>query len=120
MTIIVFQLNKSVHCISYERILFLSLKSNFHLCQLCCWFIESFTSLNFSIKLFTESLYIFSAAEVLGSNLHADREELNRYKEQLLTSFKDQMELRRTLMELTNASMEISLETSRNQLVVSE
>jgi len=49
-----------------------------------------------------------------------DREELNRYKEQLLTSFKDQMELRRTLMELTSASIEISLETSRNQLVISE
>ena len=60
------------------------------------------------------------AAEVLGSQLGMDREELNRYKEQLLTSFKDQMELRRTLMELTSASIEISLETSRNQLVISE
>ena len=56
----------------------------------------------------------------MGSQLGMDREELNRYKEQLLTSFKDQMELRRTLMELTSASIEISLETSRNQLVISE
>lgn len=60
------------------------------------------------------------AAEVLGSQQNRDREELNHYKEQLLTSFKDQMELRRTLMELTNASMEVSLETSRNQLIISE
>ncbi|PVD37655.1 hypothetical protein C0Q70_00253 [Pomacea canaliculata] len=59
-------------------------------------------------------------SEVLGSQQNRDREELNHYKEQLLTSFKDQMELRRTLMELTNASMEVSLETSRNQLIISE
>lgn len=52
--------------------------------------------------------------------MEANREDLNRFKEQLLTSFKDQMELRRTLMELTNASMEVSLETNRNQLIVSE
>ncbi|XP_076447209.1 kinesin-like protein KIF19 [Babylonia areolata] len=59
-------------------------------------------------------------SEVMGSRLEVDREEVNRYKEQLLTSFKDQMELRRTLMELTNASMEISLETSRNQIIITE
>ncbi|KAL8610503.1 Kinesin-like protein kif19 [Nucella lapillus] len=57
-------------------------------------------------------------SEVLGSHAEMDREELTRYKEQLLTSFKDQMELRRTLMELTNASMEVSLETTRNQLII--
>ncbi|KAK7112371.1 kinesin-like protein KIF19 [Littorina saxatilis] len=59
-------------------------------------------------------------SEVLGSRLDMDRQELTRFKEQLLTSFKDQMELRRTLMELSNASMEVSLETSRNQLIVTE
>lgn len=59
-------------------------------------------------------------SEVLDSRLGEDRAELNRYKEQLLTSFKDQMELRRTLMELSNASMEVSLETSRNQHLISE
>lgn len=51
---------------------------------------------------------------------HADREELNKLKEQLLISFKDQMELRKSLMELNNATMEISLETNRNQMIISE
>lgn len=67
--------------------------------------------------------YIFAlllTAEVLEAKRHADREELNKLKEQLLISFKDQMELRKSLMELNNATMEISLETNRNQLVISE
>ncbi|XP_078317515.1 kinesin-like protein KIF19 isoform X2 [Crassostrea virginica] len=52
--------------------------------------------------------------------VEAKREELNKLKEQLLISFKDQMELRKSLMELNNASMEVSLETNRNQLIISE
>ena len=39
------------------------------------------------------SLYIFSA-EVMEAKRNADREELHKLKEQLLISFKDQMELR--------------------------
>ncbi|XP_062605010.1 kinesin-like protein KIF19 [Saccostrea cucullata] len=52
--------------------------------------------------------------------VEAKREELTKLKEQLLISFKDQMELRKSLMELNNASMEVSLETNRNQLIISE
>lgn len=37
-----------------------------------------------------------------------------------MMTFKDQMELRRGLMELGNTSMEISLESSRNALILSE
>ncbi|XP_012943320.1 kinesin-like protein KIF19 [Aplysia californica] len=59
-------------------------------------------------------------SEVVETQKRSDKAELTHFKEQLLTSFKDQMELRRTLMELNNASMEISLETNRNQLVISE
>ncbi|XP_071106113.1 kinesin-like protein KIF19 [Haliotis cracherodii] len=59
-------------------------------------------------------------SEVLEARRHADRDEITKLREQLLTCFKDQMELRKTLMELNNASMEISLETNRNQLVISE
>lgn len=59
-------------------------------------------------------------SEVVESQRKSDKSELTHFKEQLLTSFKDQMELRRTRMELNNASMEISLETNRNQLVISE
>ncbi|XP_052262802.1 kinesin-like protein KIF19 isoform X2 [Dreissena polymorpha] len=59
-------------------------------------------------------------SEVLEAKRSADREELNKIKEQLLISFKDQMELRKSLMELNNATMEISLETNRNQMIISE
>ncbi|KAI8794146.1 kinesin protein KIF19 [Biomphalaria glabrata] len=59
-------------------------------------------------------------SEVVESQKKTDKADVTFFKEQLLTSFKDQMELRKTLMELNNASMEISLETNRNQLVISE
>lgn len=59
-------------------------------------------------------------SEVMEAKRHADREELHKLKEQLLISFADQMELRKSLMELNNATMEISLETNRNQMIISE
>ncbi|WAQ95609.1 KIF19-like protein [Mya arenaria] len=59
-------------------------------------------------------------SEVQSSRRAADREELTKIKEQLLISFKDQMELRKSLMELSNATMEISLETNRNQMIITE
>jgi len=59
-------------------------------------------------------------AEVQEARRMADRQELTKLKEQLLISFKDQMELRKSLMELNNASMEISLETNRNQIIITE
>lgn len=59
-------------------------------------------------------------AEVLEAKRNSDREQLNKLKEQLLISFKDQMELRKSLMELNNATMEISLETNRNQMIITE
>ncbi|ESP03922.1 hypothetical protein LOTGIDRAFT_110046, partial [Lottia gigantea] len=59
-------------------------------------------------------------SEVLMAKNTADRSEMNKLREQLLTCFKDQMELRRSLMEVQNNSMEVSLETNRNQLIVSE
>ncbi|XP_053393592.1 kinesin-like protein KIF19 [Mercenaria mercenaria] len=59
-------------------------------------------------------------SEVMEAKRNADREQLNKLKEQLLISFKDQMELRKSLMELNNATMEISLETNRNQMIISE
>ncbi|XP_041363703.1 kinesin-like protein KIF19 [Gigantopelta aegis] len=59
-------------------------------------------------------------SEVMGAKRESNRQEMNALKEQLFVCFKDQMELRRSLMELNNASMEISLETNRNQLLISE
>ncbi|XP_063444138.1 kinesin-like protein KIF19 [Mytilus trossulus] len=59
-------------------------------------------------------------AQVLEAKRNLDKVELNKLKEQLLISFKDQMELRKSLMELNNATMEISLETNRNQMIITE
>lgn len=44
--------------------------------------------------------------------------EMQKLKDLLLAVFRDQMELRRSLMELNNTVMEISLETTRNQLLI--
>ncbi|XP_064641275.1 kinesin-like protein KIF19 isoform X2 [Lineus longissimus] len=46
--------------------------------------------------------------------------ELKKMKEQLLTTFRDQMEVRRSLMEITNTQMDISLEFSRNTLIIND
>ncbi|XP_050391529.1 kinesin-like protein KIF19 isoform X3 [Patella vulgata] len=59
-------------------------------------------------------------SEVLMAKDTANRSEMNKLREQLLTCFKDQMELRRSLMEVNNNTMEVSLETNRNQLIISE
>ena len=57
-------------------------------------------------------------AEVMSVARREDQTELNKLKDQLINLFKDQMELRRSLMELNNTAMEISLEATRNQLLV--
>ena len=57
-------------------------------------------------------------AEVMSVARKEDQTELNKIKDQLINLFKDQMELRRSLMELNNTAMEISLEATRNQLLV--
>ena len=57
-------------------------------------------------------------AEVMNVARKEDQTELNKIKDQLINLFKDQMELRRSLMELNNTTMEISLEATRNQLLV--
>ena len=57
-------------------------------------------------------------AEVMSVARREDQTELNKLKDQLINLFKDQMELRRSLMELNNTAMEISLESTRNQLLV--
>ena len=44
--------------------------------------------------------------------------QLNNLKESLVNIFHHQMDLRRSLMELNTTAMEISLETTRNQLLI--
>lgn len=48
----------------------------------------------------------------------AEETEMGRLREQLLNVFHNQMELRRSLMELNNTTIEITLETTRNQLLI--
>lgn len=46
--------------------------------------------------------------------------ELDKMKEKLVGNFREQMDLRRQLIDLNNSAMEIHLETVRNQLIVDE
>jgi len=41
-------------------------------------------------------------------------------QEQLLSAFREQMEIRRSLMELENCNMELDIDTSRHLLTISE
>ncbi len=58
------------------------------------------------------------SAEVMNAARQDDQTELNKMKDMLISLFHDQMELRRSLMELNNTAMEISLESTRNMLLV--
>lgn len=45
---------------------------------------------------------------------------MDQLREQLLDAFRQQMEIRRSLMELENSNMEIQIDTSRHLLTVAE
>ncbi|CAD5123606.1 DgyrCDS11934 [Dimorphilus gyrociliatus] len=63
-----------------------------------------------------------SALKAIKSEVMQPQEEaeLERMKEKLVNNFREQMDLRRQLMDLNNSAMEIHLETVRNQLIVDE
>ncbi|KAJ8332415.1 hypothetical protein SKAU_G00425880 [Synaphobranchus kaupii] len=48
------------------------------------------------------------------------REETDQIREQLIQAFRQQMEIRKTLMELENCNMEIQIETSKHLLTVTD
>lgn len=45
---------------------------------------------------------------------------MDQLREQLLDAFRQQMEIRRSLMELENSNMEIQIDTSKHLLTIAE
>ncbi|XP_008312558.1 kinesin-like protein KIF19 [Cynoglossus semilaevis] len=48
------------------------------------------------------------------------RDEMDRLREQLLDAFRQQMEIRKSLMELDNSNMEIQMDTSKHLLTIAD
>lgn len=79
------------------------------------------------LKLQTTDLFVMdvaldmsSAAEVQAHSSQQSRAEMDQLREQLLDAFRQQMEIRKSLVELENSSMEIQIESSRHLLTIAE
>ncbi|KAG8539969.1 hypothetical protein GDO81_020053, partial [Engystomops pustulosus] len=59
-------------------------------------------------------------AEVQLHTLPYDRREMDQLREQLIKAFREQMEIRKQLMDLENNHMEIQMETSRHFLIIAD
>ncbi|XP_053562914.1 kinesin-like protein KIF19 [Bombina bombina] len=59
-------------------------------------------------------------AEVQLHSSPYDRKEMDQLREKLIKAFREQMDIRRQLMELDNNNMEIQMETSRHFLVIAD
>uniref|UniRef100_A0A4W3K438 Kinesin-like protein n=1 Tax=Callorhinchus milii TaxID=7868 RepID=A0A4W3K438_CALMI len=59
-------------------------------------------------------------AEVQLHSSQYDRQEMDRLREQLVTTFREQMDIRRNLMELDNSNMQIQIDTSRHLLAIAD
>lgn len=59
-------------------------------------------------------------AEVQAHSSHQSRAEMDQLREQLLDAFRQQMEIRRNLMELENGNMEVQIDTSKHLLTIAE
>lgn len=59
-------------------------------------------------------------AEVQLHTLPYDRREMDQLREQLIRAFREQMEIRKQLMDLENNHMEIQMETSRHFLIIAD
>ncbi|XP_028264248.1 kinesin-like protein KIF19 [Parambassis ranga] len=59
-------------------------------------------------------------AEVQAHSSQQSRAEMDQLREQLLDAFRQQMEIRRTLMELDNSNMEIQIDTSKHLLTIAD
>uniref|UniRef100_A0A8C5SF63 Kinesin-like protein n=1 Tax=Laticauda laticaudata TaxID=8630 RepID=A0A8C5SF63_LATLA len=57
-------------------------------------------------------------AEVQLPGNHFERQEMDQLREQLISTFREQMDVRRHLMELENNYMEIQIESSRHLLTI--
>lgn len=59
-------------------------------------------------------------AEVQAHSTHQSRAEMDQLREQLIEAFRQQMEIRKRLMELENTNMEIQIDTSKHLLTITE
>lgn len=59
-------------------------------------------------------------AEVQAHSSQQSRAEMDQLKEQLLEAFRQQMAIRRSLMELENSSMEIQMDTSKHLVTITD
>ncbi|XP_062299259.1 kinesin-like protein KIF19 [Scomber scombrus] len=59
-------------------------------------------------------------AEVQAHSSHQSRAEMDHLREQLLDAFRQQMEIRKSLMELENTNMEIQIDTSKHLLTIAD
>ncbi|XP_061564605.1 kinesin-like protein KIF19 isoform X2 [Cololabis saira] len=59
-------------------------------------------------------------AEVQAHSSQPGRAGMDQLKEQLLDAFRQQMEIRRSLMELENSNMEIQIDTSKHLLTITD
>ncbi|XP_002735267.1 kinesin-like protein KIF19 [Saccoglossus kowalevskii] len=59
-------------------------------------------------------------SEVERTTAFQDRKEMDKLRQQLVSNFQEQMEIRRSLMELENTNMEIAMDTSKHLLTIAE
>ncbi|KAM7370522.1 hypothetical protein PAMP_010059 [Pampus punctatissimus] len=59
-------------------------------------------------------------AEVQAHSSHQSRAEMDHLREQLLDAFRQQMEIRKSLIELENSNMEIQIDTSKHLLTIAD
>ncbi|CAN9508705.1 unnamed protein product [Ophioblennius macclurei] len=59
-------------------------------------------------------------AEVQAHSSQQSRAEMDQLREQLLDAFRQQMEIRKSLMELENSNMEIQIDTSKHLLTIAD
>ncbi|XP_028331891.1 kinesin-like protein KIF19 [Gouania willdenowi] len=59
-------------------------------------------------------------AEVQAHSSHQSRAEMDQLREQLLYAFRQQMEIRKNLMDLENTNMEIQIDTSKHLLTIAD
>lgn len=64
--------------------------------------------------------FLLFPAEVQAHSSQQTRAETDQLREQLLEAFRQQMVIRRSLLELESSSMEIQMDTSKHLLTIAE
>lgn len=72
------------------------------------------------LQLLNSQASVCAAAEVQAHSSQQSRAEMDQLREQLLEAFRQQMAIRRSLMELENSGMEIQMDTSKHLVTITE